>query len=105
MVEGMGDGEGTVGMIVRVMLKNAMEALAGRFQTKSKQGLYLMEFQSPCKKWMESWVEFVEDLSILAYPMLEDDMRQQLVLQCYSSQCIMIKLPLEIVVLVTVLRK
>ena len=48
-----------------------------------------MEFQSRCKKQTEYWVEFGEDLKILvdkAYPMLEDDVRKQLALQCYLSQ-------------------
>ena len=70
--------------------------LAGRFEPESKQDIYLMEFQSHCKKQTEFWVEFGEDLRILvdkAYPMLEDDVRHQLALQ---HSCIMIKLPLEL---------
>ena len=71
------------------MFKNAIVALAGRFEPESRQDLYLVEFQSRCIKQMEYWVEFGEDLKILvdkAYPMLEDDVRKQLALQRYLSQ-------------------
>ena len=73
----------------RATFKAAVVALAGRFEPDSKRDLYLAEFQSRCKKRTESWVEFGEDLRILvdkAYPMLEDDARQQLALQRYLSQ-------------------
>ena len=73
----------------RTTFKNAVVALAGRFDSESRRDLYLAEFQSRCKKRTESWVEFGEDLRILvdkAYPMLEDDARQQLALQRYLSQ-------------------
>ena len=98
MVEGTTDGEGTVAFKkFPVTLHATLKvALAGHFEPESKRHLYLVEFQSCCKKCTESWVEFGEDLKILvdkAYPMLEDDARQQLVLQC---SCIMIKLPLEL---------
>ena len=61
--------------------KNAVAALAERFEPESRRDLYLAEFQSCCKKRTESWVDFGEDLRVLvdkAYPMLEDDARQQL---------------------------
>ena len=73
----------------RATFKDAVVALAGRFELESRRDLYLAEFQSPCKKRIESWADFGENLRILvdkAYPMLEDDARQQLALQRYLSQ-------------------
>ena len=63
--------------------------LAERFELESRRDLYPAEFQSRCKKRTESWADFGEDLRVLvdkAYPMLEDDARQQLALQRYFSQ-------------------
>ena len=73
----------------RSSFKNAVVALAERFEPESRRDLYLAEFQSRCKKRTESWADFGEDLRVLvdkAYPMLEDDARQQLALQRYLSQ-------------------
>ena len=72
-----------------VSFKNAVVALAERFEPESRRDLYLAEFQSCRKKRTESWADFGEDLRVLvnkAYPMLEDDARQQLALQHYLSQ-------------------
>ena len=69
--------------------KNAVVALVERFEPESRRDLYLAEFQSRCKKRTESWADFGKDLRVLvdkAYPMLEDDVRQQLALQRYLSQ-------------------
>ena len=73
----------------RSSFKNAVVALAEHFEPESRRDLYLAEFQSHCKKRTESWADFGEDLRVLvdkAYPMLEDDVRQQLALQRYLSQ-------------------
>ena len=51
--------------------------------------IYISQSLSRCKKRIESWADFGEDLRILvdkAYPILEDDARQQLALQRYLSQ-------------------
>ena len=72
----------------RASFKNAIVALAEHFELESRRDLYLAEFQSRCKKRTESWADFGEDLRVLvdkAYPMLEDDARQQLALQRYLS--------------------
>ena len=69
--------------------KNAIKALQERFEPKSRRDLYLAEFQAQRKGKMESWPEFGEDLRTLvdkAYPSLDDEVRQQLVLQRYLSQ-------------------
>ena len=71
------------------MFKSAIVVLAGRFEAESKHFLYLVGFQSHCKKRTKSWVDFGEDPRIpvdKAYPMVEDDARQQLALQSYLSQ-------------------
>ena len=73
----------------RASFKNAVVASAERFELESRRDLYLAEFQSRCKKRTESWADFGEDLRVMvdkAYPMLEDDARQQLALQHYLSQ-------------------
>ena len=73
----------------RSSFKNAVVALAERFEPESRRDLYLAKFQSRCKKRTKSWAYFGEDLRVLvdkAYPMLEDDTRQQLALQRYLSQ-------------------
>ena len=49
----------------------------------------IAEFQVRCKKRTEMWADYGEDLMILmdkAYPTLDGDARQQLVLQRYLSQ-------------------
>ena len=69
--------------------KNAVIALVEHFEPESRRDLYLAEFQSHSKKRTELWADFGEDLRVLvdkAYPMLEDDARQQLALQHYLSQ-------------------
>ena len=38
--------------------KAAVVTLARHFEPESKLDLYFAEFQSCCKKWTESWVEF-----------------------------------------------
>ena len=43
--------------------KNAVVALAERFEPESKRDLYLAEFQSRCKKRTESWADFGEALT------------------------------------------
>ena len=94
MVEGQLTGKALLAykkfpVTARMTFKNTVVALAGHFDLESRRDLYLVEFQSHCKKRTESWVEFDEDLRILvdkAYPMLEDDARQQLALQRYLSQ-------------------
>ena len=73
----------------RALFKNAVVTLAERFELESRRDLYLAEFQSCCKKRTESWADFGEDLRVFvdkAYPMLEDDVRQQLALQPHLSQ-------------------
>ena len=51
--------------------------------------MYLAEFQISCKKHTETWTDYGEDLRIpvdKAYPTLDNDAGQQLVLQRYLSQ-------------------
>ena len=72
----------------RASFKNAIVALAEHFELESRRDLYLAEFESHCKKRIELWADFGENLRVLvdkAYPLLEDDARQQLALQRYLS--------------------
>ena len=69
--------------------KKVMVTMQEHFEPQSKQDLYLAEFQVHCKKHIEMWADYGEDLRILvnkAYPTLDDDARQQLAFQCYLSQ-------------------
>ena len=73
----------------RDSFKNAVKALQERFEPESRRNLYLAEFQTRCKRKTESWPEFGEDLRALvdkAYSTLDDEARQQLVLQRCLSQ-------------------
>ena len=69
--------------------ENVVVAMQERFEPQSKRDLYLAEFQVRCKKRTETWADYGEDLRILvdkAYPILDDDARQQLAFQRYLSQ-------------------
>ena len=73
----------------RASFKNAARALQERFEPGSRRDLYLAEFQTRRKVKTESWPEFGEDLLTLvdkAYPLLDNEARQQLALQKYLSQ-------------------
>ena len=73
----------------RDSFKHAVKALQERFEPESRRDLYLAEFQTRRKRKTESWPDFGEDLRALvdkAYPTLDDEARQQLVLQRYLSQ-------------------
>ena len=74
---------------MKASYKNMVVAMQERFEPQSKRDLYLAEFQIRFKKRTETWAGHGEDLRILvdkAYPTLDDDARQQLVLQHYLSQ-------------------
>ena len=68
----------------RASFKKAIKALQEWFEPGSRRGLYLAEFQTRRKVKTESWPEFGEDLLALVdkvYPLLDDEVQQQLALQ------------------------
>lgn len=67
----------------------AKKALRERFEPSSKKELYLAELQCRSKKRSEGWAEFAEDVRLLtdkAYPLLDDNAREQLALTHYMGQ-------------------
>ena len=65
------------------------EALSQRFELPSKWQLYKVEFKSRQKQGKESWVDFGDDLLLLAskvFSSLQDKAREELALSKYLDQ-------------------
>ena len=65
------------------------ETLSQQFELPSKQQLYKVEFDSRQKQDKESWVDFGDDLLLLAsmaFPSLQDKAREVLALRKYLDQ-------------------
>ena len=69
--------------------KQAREALQERFEPATKKEFYKRSFQSRAKESTESWGDFADDFCVLAekaYPELQEDSRDFIVLNCYLEQ-------------------
>ena len=79
--------------------KTIKKALHERFEPSSKKELYLAELQCRSKKRSEGWAEFAEDVRLLtdkAYPLLDDNAREQLALTHYMGQLTNLQVALQV---------
>ena len=67
----------------------AKKALIERFDPPSKQQLYKVEFEGRRKRDKETWVDFADELLLLAskaFPKLQEEAREELALSRYLDQ-------------------
>ena len=73
----------------RTNYKEAKKALRKRFEPKSRQNRFHVEFQTHTKRKSESWADFTDECKSLvdeAYPELVEAAREQLAVNQYLQQ-------------------